>query len=176
MCYLNQVARGREIIGKPLLEAIPETKGQSAVERLLHEVLETGMPHVEAEAMAMLDRGDGTLEKQYFSRVYQPMRGASGQFDSVLVVAHNVTEAVRARQALQTQQAQLQEMFKQAPAAIALVEGPEHRYVLANALYREIEGGRDVVGKTVAEALPEVKEQGFVGLLDSIRSLQIPFF
>jgi signal transduction histidine kinase len=63
----------------------------------------------------------------------------------------------------------LREIFEQAPAAICLLEGPQHRFVLANTRYRALVAGRDVLGKSVAEALPEVTEQGYVALLDGVR-------
>ena len=46
--------------------------------------------------------------------------------------------------------------------------GPEHRFTMVNEAYRTLVAGRDVVGRTVAEALPEVVEQDFVGLLDQV--------
>jgi PAS domain-containing protein len=56
----------------------------------------------------------------------------------------------------------LYDVFMQAPAAIAVLEGPEHRFTVANARYRELVGGREVVGRAVIEALPEIRCQGFV--------------
>jgi len=62
----------------------------------------------------------------------------------------------------------LEAVLETAPAAIALLEGPEHRFTLTNRGYRELVGGRDLVGKTVREALPEVEGQGFFELLDEV--------
>jgi len=43
------------------------------------------------------------------------------------------------------------------PAVIAVLEGPEHRYVLANPWHRQIVGiERDLIEKTIREALPEL--------------------
>jgi light-regulated signal transduction histidine kinase (bacteriophytochrome) len=49
-----------------------------------------------------------------------------------------------------------------------VLEGPEHRFTVANPLYVELVGGRPVLGKVVADALPEVVGQGFVQLLDHV--------
>ena len=59
-------------------------------------------------------------------------------------------------------------MFEQAPGFMAMLEGPEHRFTMAYATYAQLVGGRDVVGKTLAEAIPEVEAQGFVRLLDEV--------
>jgi PAS domain S-box-containing protein len=62
----------------------------------------------------------------------------------------------------------LAQMFEQAPSFMALLRGPEHRFEMANPGYRRLVGDRDVVGRTVAEALPEVAAQGFLELLDAV--------
>jgi signal transduction histidine kinase/CheY-like chemotaxis protein len=49
-----------------------------------------------------------------------------------------------------------------------VLSGPEHRFTMVNEAYRTLVAARDVVGRTVAEALPEVVEQGFVRLLDQV--------
>ena len=55
------------------------------------------------------------------------------------------------------------------PAVIAVLEGPEHVYVLANPLYRQIIGHkRNIIGKTIREALPELEGQGIFELLDEV--------
>ncbi len=63
----------------------------------------------------------------------------------------------------------IQEILFQAPAVIAVVRGPNHIFELANAQYMKLVAGkRDIIGKSVAEALPEVVEQGFIKLLDDV--------
>ena len=64
-------------------------------------------------------------------------------------------------------------MFNMAPGFAALLEGPDLRFVMANRAYLDLVGGRDVVGKTVAEALPEVANQGFVELLEKVRDSRV---
>ena len=68
----------------------------------------------------------------------------------------------------------LYDVFRQAPAAIAVVEGPEHRFTVSNARYRKLIGDRDVVGMTFLDALPELRGQGFVELLDQVRASARP--
>jgi PAS domain S-box-containing protein len=62
----------------------------------------------------------------------------------------------------------LQEMFAQSPSFSALLQGPEHRFVLTNQAYQQLIGLRDVIGLTVREAIPEVESQGFLALLDKV--------
>ncbi len=59
-------------------------------------------------------------------------------------------------------------LFAHAPAFVAVLRGPEHVFELVNPPYRELVGGRDVLGKSVREAVPEAEGQGFIELLDRV--------
>lgn len=69
---------------------------------------------------------------------------------------------------LEIERSRLVEMFMQAPGFVAVLSGPNHQFQLYNEAYRRLTAYRDLQGKTVAEALPEVREQGFVDMLDSV--------
>jgi PAS domain S-box-containing protein len=62
------------------------------------------------------------------------------------------------------------DLFMQAPVPIAILEGPAHTFTFANPAYRALVNGRDVVGKTLDEALPELRGQGFDVLLENVRT------
>ena len=69
----------------------------------------------------------------------------------------------------------LQRMFESAPSFMALLEGDDHRFVVANRAFHELVGDRDLVGKAVANAIPEFAGQGFVEILDSATLSGEPF-
>ena len=69
----------------------------------------------------------------------------------------------------------LREMFALSPSFSALLQGPEHRFVLTNPAYHQLIGHRDVVGLPVREAIPEVAGQGFFELLDAVFRTGEPF-
>jgi PAS domain S-box-containing protein len=62
----------------------------------------------------------------------------------------------------------LGEMFVQSPNFSALLQGPEHRFVLTNPAYQQLIGHRNVIGLTAREAVPEAEGQGFFDLLDNV--------
>jgi PAS domain S-box-containing protein len=62
----------------------------------------------------------------------------------------------------------LQDMFAQSPSFSAILQGPEHRFVLTNPAYQQLIGHRQVIGLSVREAIPEVEAQGFLELLDHV--------
>ena len=84
-------------------------------------------------------------------------------------------DAEQQREELRTQQALLGQILGQVPAVIATFRGPEHRLSFFNAAYQQITGGRVALGKSVAEALPETVEQGFVALLDQVYASGQPY-
>src|ERR1700685_3325819 len=59
----------------------------------------------------------------------------------------------------------MREMFARSPSFSALLQGPEHRFVLTNPAYHQLIGHRNVIGLTVREAVPEVAGQGFLAML-----------
>jgi PAS domain S-box-containing protein len=67
-----------------------------------------------------------------------------------------------------SEQDQFRRLFEEAPALIAAVSGPSHVYTYANPRYRTLFGGRDIVGKPIREALPELAGQGYYELLDQV--------
>jgi signal transduction histidine kinase len=79
--------------------------------------------------------------------------------------------AAQLRASVEEREAQrrfLAELIASAPVAIAVLEGPEHRHATVNPRYQAIRPGATLVGRTVAEAFPELAEQGLVRLLDHV--------
>ena len=62
----------------------------------------------------------------------------------------------------------LRALFEQAHGFMCILRGPEHVFEFANAAYLRLVGERDLIGKPVREALPEVEGQGFFDLLDGV--------
>jgi len=67
-------------------------------------------------------------------------------------------------------------LFEQAPAHIALLAGPEHRFVFVNELGRAAVGGRtDLVGKSAHEAFPELDGSPLHEVLDGVFRTGVPW-
>jgi signal transduction histidine kinase len=94
--YLTLVGP-RQLLGKPIRDALPELTGQGAVE-LLHQVYRTGEPYVGRSVRQLIELGtDQGPTERFFDFVYQPLRDEHGQIESVIVVAFDVSELSRAR-------------------------------------------------------------------------------
>jgi signal transduction histidine kinase/CheY-like chemotaxis protein len=68
----------------------------------------------------------------------------------------------------------LASIFENAPVGVALLRGPNHVFEYANRPYLELVGGREVAGKAVREALPELEGQGVFERLDEVRETARP--
>ncbi|MEL5996766.1 PAS domain-containing protein, partial [Hymenobacter segetis] len=236
-----------EVLGRPLLEAVPELRGQGFDEQM-QQVRQTQVPVSGIEAPAEMLR-DGQLRTTYYNFVYQPLYDAHGTLRGVVDVAVEVTEQVRTRRLIEVKEQQtnqlneelaatneelytalqeirtnneelfraqqalhelnqelearvadrthalnqalvdterqrehlrrqqhlLTQVLSQVPASVATLEGPEHRFTFFNTNYQALVGGRARLGCTVAEALPEVVQQGFIELLNDVFATGKPY-
>jgi PAS domain S-box-containing protein len=96
--YCAMVCR-HDIVGRTLVEVFPELRG-SPSESLLHEVMRNGQVHTTDEHSATIDLGQGP-EERFFKLTLQPMRSPQGSVSGIIVVAVDITDHIRARQALE---------------------------------------------------------------------------
>jgi PAS domain S-box-containing protein len=138
--------------------------------------IDDGAPGVYAEdGHFVMERADGPAADAWFTYSLSPVREEDGRIVAYLNVASETTGRVRADQETRMARAdaeraerRLRDVFAQAPAFLAVLNGPAHVYDFANASYMQLVGHRPVVGRSVAEALPEVAAQGFLDLLDRV--------
>ncbi|MHA7633549.1 response regulator [Corallococcus sp. M7] len=123
-----------------------------------------------------------TMDVTELHQLKQAVRGTETSLDGggprtqlmggVLARAQAVQEANRV---LEDERRHLRRLFEQAPGFMCSLKGPEHVFELANRSYLQLVGHRELLGKTVREALPEVAGQGFFELLDRVFTTGQPF-
>ncbi|SDK44028.1 PAS domain S-box-containing protein [Catalinimonas alkaloidigena] len=97
----QQLFPGRQLLGVPLLEALPELTGQP-IEGIINQVYETGETFVGKEVPVELKRDDTRqLVTTYFNFVYQAMRDKDENVSGILVFAFDVTEQLLARKQIE---------------------------------------------------------------------------
>jgi PAS domain S-box-containing protein len=148
---------------------LPEDRGTLGPDLALRP---EGEPPAETEHR--IRRAD-TGEVRWIARRAEVERDASGTPLRVVGVARDITAEVAAREEVAAERDWLLRAFNQAPGFVAMLEGPEHRFTFANAAYGQLIGGREVLGRTVREALPELEGQGFFELLDQVYASGEPF-
>ncbi len=113
---------------------------------------------------------NGRPESVWMNLDYSPVLDESGHLAGVIAIVVETTERVRAERHMQAERSRLQSLFEQAPGLMALLAGPDYVFELANPVYRRLVGDRDLIGRPLREALPEVERQGFIELLDQVRT------
>src|ERR1700723_3634786 len=84
-------------------------------------------------------------------------------------------EGKKAQTPVTAEHQRFRDMVAQSPSFSALLQGPEHRFVMVNPAFLQLIGHRDVAGLSVREAIPEVESQGFIELLDRVFTSGKPF-
>ncbi|MBC7672228.1 MAG: GAF domain-containing protein [Polaromonas sp.] len=75
----------------------------------------------------------------------------------------------------ETLQLLLTETFQQSPSFLAVLVGPTYVFEMANEAYFQLVGHRELIGKPIREALPEVQKQGLIELLDHVLETGVPY-
>jgi PAS domain S-box-containing protein len=169
-------------LGKPLRECWPELW---AVNGPLFERAWLGETvHLE-NARYEFTLDGARSEERYYTSSYSPIHDAEGTVVGLLVTLVETTLAMRTQEMeaererlvreLQRERNRLEDVFRQAPSFLAILHGPDHVFQLVNDAYYQVVGHRDLIGKRAAEAIPEVIEQGFIGLLDEVLRTGQPF-
>ena len=127
------------------------------------------------ENLRLLVSRKGFGEEAWFTFSYSPLRSEAGTVAGMFCAVHETTKLVLAERRLSGERQRLVDMFEQAPTFMAMLSGPEHRIEMANPGYMSLVGHRPVLGRTVADALPEVVEQGYLTLLHSVYSAGVAY-
>ena len=165
---LGYWGKDASIIGKPLLDAIPEIKGQPFLS-ILNDIYATGKTYEGNAEPALLSK-NGVLETYYFDYTYKPLFDEKGNVYGIMDMAVDVTERVKIQQRIEESQQQILTSFEQSPIAIAMIDKEGLTYTMANPFYGELVGREpeSIIGKTLLEALPELEGQGIDDLLYNV--------
>ncbi|GAB3635050.1 hypothetical protein GCM10027422_06400 [Hymenobacter arcticus] len=180
-----------ELLGRPLLEALPQLQGKG-FDELLHQVMRTRTP-LRGQELELLVPRNGELVAGYFNIVYQPLLNEQNQVTGVLTIANDVTEQVlarrqvhllnqelecrvaagvaeaqQARAASERERQRLERFFEQAPAAICVLNGPGLVFEFINPILQALLPGRPLLGLPLLTALPELASHPVWQLLQRV--------
>lgn len=149
-----------QIIGKFHWDAFAEVR--SSYEKDLNNVVLTGQPFHADEVEMMLIRG-GKEEHVNITFVYSPVKDEAGTVTKVAIwVLENTRRVTERKQELsaklsfQQERDRLKSFLMQAPAGISILSGPKLVYELVNPAYQLILQGRNLLGRPIFEAVPEL--------------------
>ena len=166
-----------ELLGKTYQEVFPELKGTGAYE-IFDNVYNTGETFASSEYPAMIDsKNNGIPEMCYFNFSLEALKNESEEIYGVMVMALDITEQVLATKKVEESEHRYHEMFMNSPFAFSIMKGKEMKITLANELIKEFWGkGKDVEGKTLLEVLPELINQPFPAMIDSVYTSGVPVY
>ncbi len=110
----------------------------------------------------------GRPDTAWLNLDYSPVFDESGKPAGVMAIVIETTARVMAERAATGEREKLTQMFREAPSFMALLDGPNHTFAFTNDAYQQLIGHRDVIGKPLVQAIPEIEGQGFIELLDKL--------
>ena len=155
------------------MSIMPEMKEQGFAV-LLENVYTTEKPSYGHEQLVKLQR-NGIWEDVYFNFIYQAYKEADETISGVTIIANEVTTQAMANKKIAASEQNVSRLFRQAPAIICVHRGPQHVYELSNDIHQQVIGNKDIVGKPVRQAMPELEGTGIYELLDQVYSTGAPY-
>ncbi|MES2977941.1 MAG: ATP-binding protein [Pseudomonadota bacterium] len=149
-----------------------------------HEIRDDLQPFVEKvsagetffiENLPLTLRRHGYDEETWFTFSWSPVLDDRGAKVGIYCACTETTRAVLAERHVRLEHERLAALFQQAPGFLAVLRGPEHIFENFNDAYQQLVGFRTLRGLSLAAALPEVVEQGFIDLLDQAYLSGQPF-
>ncbi|MGI4863228.1 MAG: PAS domain-containing sensor histidine kinase [Janthinobacterium lividum] len=199
--YQRYFHRDVHLLGHAIRQVLPEAKEQG-VFALMDRVYQTGEPYYASELEVWMDYTGGEAPRQqvFLDLLLHPLRDAQGEVNGLLDFSYDVTEQVQARRQVQQlnqelearvqartreveaaraaterQRRQWEELFRTAPAGICIFDGPEWVYQFVNPGYQAMFPGRQLLGKRLVDALPEVADQPLMAILHHVYDTGEPF-
>jgi two-component sensor histidine kinase len=135
------------------------------------------------------------FERRFWSCTHVPIRAEDGEVAFIVKNAHDITELKQAtalagigdevpckgaapaecaetvqvlNQSLLATVQHLRALFMQAPNFMCVLRGPEHVFEMANSAFQDLAGGRELLGKTLLEGLPEAANQDYLAILQRV--------
>lgn len=140
----------------------------------ISHVLAGGEATWHEDALVPIER-NGRIEDVWWTYSYGPAFDDDGHVAGVLVICQETTARVQgerqlqvANQKLEVERSRLAYAFQRAPAFLCVLRGSPLKFEFVNDAYYQLVGQRDLIGRTVFDAIPEARDQGFEHLLERV--------
>lgn len=192
---LDLWGKDSSIIGKPLLDILPEIESQGFIETI-HDVRLSGKNQQQYETPIMLYK-NGKEEYGYYNFLMQPYYEDNKEIPvGVLVIVSDVTEKIISRKELDEKEKvlelalhnnlevqnelikseeKLRSLVESAPFPIGVYIGREMRIEFVNQSILDVWGRKDVVGRLYSEVLPELENQSIYPQLENVFDTGVAF-
>ena len=157
----------KEVIHKPLFEALPEAAEQG-FEELLNSVLETGKPVELSEVSVLLNR-NGVLEKVFFNLTLHALYEQDKEMQDIVVIANEITDQVVARQKIEESEEKYRTLFNSIDEGFAIIElvldennkAVNYKFVEVNPAFERHTGLKNVTGRYMKDIVPQHEDSWY---------------
>jgi len=203
--YLDVTKRSREtLIGRPIFDAFPaEGESRRALRDSIERARDSGKTDV-LPMLHYPIPVNGGFEDRYWSCSHVPLQNEKGEVAFIVQNTQDVSELKRLKtevarapvldgaalksevlrraetvqalnRTLLAETKLLHSLFMKAPSFMCVLSGQDHVFELLNLSFSKLIGEREVFGKRIAEAIPEIADQEFYTLLDMVFKSGEPF-
>ncbi|HZF65829.1 MAG TPA: PAS domain-containing protein, partial [Chitinophagaceae bacterium] len=184
--FLRQTNRTREeLVGLGLFKAFPPNPddpkfdGEQNMSTSFQIVIQNKKQHQLPVQRYDIKNAEGVFEESYWSAINKPVFDDTGAVMYILHSAVDITSEIKVSQR-EDKMKDIEKsfnLFMQAPVTIAIVKGDDYVIELANESMQKVWGrGKEVIGKPLLKAIPELEGQGFIERLDEVRKTGIPYY
>lgn len=134
----QQILAGRNLLGRPIFEAVPELVGTALQQLLLNVYNEGETLEVNELLVPISEYEGGPTQDRYFSFTYQPWRDQKGQIEGILGIVFEVTgmmkvqEELKVARATADQQKRVYETITSGTPDLMYVWDLQYRFTYAN--------------------------------------------
>lgn len=174
-----------EVIGKGHFDVFPKSPddpnftGEQNLKASFDYIIQHKKPHQIPLQRYDIPNGDGTFSQKYWKILNAPLLSDTGEVRYIIHTAIDITDQILAEQKVESTKGieKAYQFFMNAPVNIGIVRGDDYIIDLANEGLLQIWGkSAEVIGKPLKEAVPELAEQGYIDLLDQVRSTGESFY
>jgi PAS domain S-box-containing protein len=195
-----------EITGKYLFDVLPDNpdnpaaNGVSKWKSSLDYVLSHKVRHdmeITRYDVSGADNITGSFQVRYWMPSNIPVLDKRGTLQFIIHYTVDITEQIenqhhileltakneqllegerRARKEAEEQRVMLENLIMNAPAMICMLSGPDLVFRLVNPHYQALFPGKQLVGKTVLEAIPEIRDQQIIDVLQNVYKTGVTFY
>jgi PAS domain-containing protein len=152
---------GRELLGKPLVEALPELTDHPLID-ILKTVYADGKTFEGKEVLTKIARSEYELPSDiYWNFIYQARRNETGKIDGIMVFSYEVTEQVLTRKKVEESEFRLRQALESGEMATWSINMPTSQLTiseLGRAFFGFPKSGEIKIEETVEAVDPEYRE------------------
>jgi PAS domain S-box-containing protein len=172
---LLMLNREVNFLGKPLFVELPELEKQG-LKTIMDNVMHSGTTYHGNELEFTIHKNNIST-KGFYNLIIQQLKADNESVTGIIIVASEVSEQVLARKKIEESEHRYHNLIYTSPYMIAIFKGKDSIIEIANDAIIETWGkGKDNIGKSLFEVLPEAVEQGFDKLIQQVYETGEPYY